>query len=171
MVEIELCRALRAFIEDAVKDLQLPVEPTAEQIQNGEAEKASEDEYVFRRTPKVINGYLPPKRSQQVQDFPFIVVRPDEGDSDRESTRVTVSIIFGAYSQSGDGYEHCLNMMARVRNALMSMPFQTLDERYQLRDDISWQNFPDQPCPYWQIDMKTHWQVQAPQPLSGIEDM
>lgn len=170
MVEIELCRALRSFIEDAVKDLQLPAEPTSEQVKTGEAEKAAKDEYAFRRVPKVVNGYLPPKRSQQAQDFPFIVVRPDEGDADRESARVTVSIIFGAYSEAADGYEHCLNMMVRVRNALMALPCLTLDERYQLRETVSWQNFAEQPWPYWQIDMKTHWQVQSPQPPLGMED-
>ncbi len=159
MVEIELCRALRAFIKDAVKDLVLPVKDE----ENG-------------RTPQVFNGYLPAKKPGDRGDvekkyFPFIVVRPDEGESDRDGTEVTVSIIFGAYSTTDDGYEHCLNMMVRVRNALMALPFQTLKGRYQLRDEIVWRNFPDQPWPYWQIDMTTKWFFNSPQPVSGVEDL
>ncbi len=159
MVELELCRALRAFIEDAVKDLVLPVKDEEE-----------------GRTPTVFNGYLPAKKpgdrgEVEKKYFPFIVVRPDEGESDRDSTRVTVSIIFGAYSKEDDGYEHCLNMMTRVRDALMAMPFETLAGRYQLRDSITWANFPDQPWPYWQVDMKTQWLINSPQPVSGVEDL
>lgn len=159
MVELELCRALRSFIEDAVKDLILPVKDEEE-----------------GRTPTVFNGYLPAKKPGDRGDvekkyFPFILVRPDTGTSDRESTRVTVSLIFGAYSKDDSGYEHCMNMLTRVRNALMSMPFLTLAERYQLQDEISWENYPDQPWPYWQVDMKTQWLFVSPQPISGVEDL
>ena len=159
MVELELCRALRAFIENAVKDLVLPV-------------KGSEE----GRTPTVFNGYLPAKKpgergEDEKKYFPFIVVRPDEGESDQETSSVKISIIFGAYSSDDCGHEQCFNMMTRVRNALMSMPFLTLDGRYQLRDEISWRNYPDQPWPYWQLDMTTNWIFNSPQPVSGVEDL
>ena len=163
MVEIELCRSLRAFIEDAVKDLYLPCA--------AEDDKASDWEYESRRVPRVINGYLPQKRSEAEDDFPFIVVRPDEATSTRESTSVTVSIIFGAYSESPDGYEHCLNMVSRVRTALMAMPFLRLDDRYILEDELSWSNFSEQAWPYWQVDMTTKWTFISPQPVSGVEDL
>lgn len=198
MVELELCRALRAFIEEAVKSLQLPVEPHVpieplpvdppgeereddEDIDAGMMTDGMTDEvpqfaeYAQCRTPKVFNGYLPPKHqdddAHESDDFPFIVVRPDEATSTRESTMVTVSIIFGAYSASSDGYEHCLNMASRVRQALMSMPFLTLDGRYQLRDEITWRNTAEQPWPFWQVDMTTHWLIISPQPVSGVEDL
>lgn len=162
MVEIELCRALRAFIEDAVKDLVLPCAI--------EGDKEPDHDYEASRVPTVFNGYLPPKRRTDKKDFPFIVVRPDQGESDRDSTRVTVSIIFGAYSETSDGYEHCLNMLSRVRGALMSMPTLTLAGKYQLREEISWSNFAEQPWPYWQIDMKTEWLFQSVQPMPEMED-
>ncbi len=185
MVELELCRALRSFITDAVKDLQLPVEPPQQILDADDypedeetpetppEEPSPTEEYANCRTPTVINGYLPPKENDvdRGKDFPFIVVRPDEATSTRESTVATVSIIFGAYSQTSDGYEHCLNMMTRVRNALMSMPFLTLNERYILEDEVTWRNLSEQPYPYWQIDMTTKWTFISPQPISGVEDL
>ena len=183
MNESELCRALRAYIEEAVKDLQLPVEPPMPDIdaddfpEDGEEVRPKEptptEEYVLRRTPTVINGYLPPKRDDEddKRDFPCIVVRPDESTSSRELTTVTVSIIFCAYSQTSDGYEHCLNMATRVRTAIMSLPFLTLANRYRLEGEVSWRNFSEQPHPYYQIDMSTKWTFQSPLPVSGIEDL
>lgn len=186
MVELELCRALRAFVEDAVKDLQLPVEPfeeilDAEEYPEEDAgpevkpkEPSPTEEYALCRTPKVFNGYLPYK-DEDVEaygrDFPFIVVRPEEAASTRDSTIVTVSLTFGAYSQRTDGYEHCLNMVSRVRNALMSMPFLTLDDRYLLEDGITWRGETDQPKPYWFVVMTTRWIYRSPQPVSGVEDL
>ena len=45
------------------------------------------------------------------------------------------------------------------------------DVTNQLRDSITWANFPDQPWPYWQVDMKTQWLINSPQPVSGVEDL
>ena len=72
-----------------------------------------------------------------------------------------MSIIFGAYSKTDDGYEHCMNMLTVVRTALLSMPFGVLAKRYILERELSWQNYPDHLDAYWQVDLKTVWRLRT----------
>ena len=151
MIEQELARNLREFIKDAVKDLRLPVE----------FEKKA-------RAPKIINGYLPPKRAEKGDDYPFVLVRPDAATSERDTTEVTVSIIIGCYAkpEEYDGYEYCMNVMTRIRNALTSMKDGRLAEKYVLNFPIIWNNVPEQPWPQWQLEMETKWYFNTPQAIS-----
>lgn len=156
MVENELCRAIRELVADAVKDFALPTKPEARDVE-GEL-----------RAPTVINGYLPPKRSGVPDDFPFVVVRADEGTTDNEGTEVQVSIIVGSYTQEYDGHEYCLNVMTRIRTALCSLPLGTLKNRYVLQLPVKWSGYAEQPWPYWQIDMTTTWLIHAPQTIEDF---
>lgn len=156
MVENELCRAIRELVADAVNDFALPTKPVG---QNAEGEL---------RAPTVINGYLPPKRAKAPDDFPFVVVRADEGTTDGEGTEVQVSIIVGAYTEEYDGHEYCLNVMTRIRTALCSLPFSTLKNRYVLQLPVKWSGYAEQPWPYWQIDMTTTWLIHAPQTIEDF---
>lgn len=153
MIEQELARNLRKFIEDVVKDFRLPVE----------MEKTP-------RAPKVHDGYLPPKRSEPGDDFPFVIVRPDAATTERTATEVTVSIIIGCYAKEEeyDGYEYCLNVMTRIRNALTSMENGILAKKYVLNFPISWNNVPEQRWPQWQLDMETKWSFNTPQAITDF---
>lgn len=153
MVENELTRALMTCIESAVQDYRLPVK-------SGEL-----------KAPKVLNGYLPPKRTNRDEDdFPFIIVRTESGVCDQDSTRTEVSIIIGCYSQEIIGHEYCINVMTRIKNAFMSLPNCTLAKRYILDFPIKWAMAPDQPYPQWQLDMQTTWIYKAPIAECGYSD-
>lgn len=144
MVVNELTRALREFIAEAVKEYLLPTK-------NGDA-----------KAPTVVNGYLPPKRTNRdVDDFPFIVVRADAGSTDADNSLIDVSIIIGCYSQEFDGHEYCINVMSRINKALTSMTNGTLNDRYMLQYPLVWQMVEDQPYPQWQLDMSTKWLYKA----------
>ena len=153
MNEIELCRALRDFITQVFSQIDLP------------AKSQEKEEFSKCRPPSVINGYLPPKRSTSEEDFPFILVRPESAESDNTSTEVTVSIIFGCYSKEFDGYENCLNAMSILRDALLSLPDLTIEKKFQLRDQIQWKGYAEQPYPFWQVDMTTHWLFRSATPM------
>ena len=144
MVENELASALRAFIAGAVKDYRLPVK-------HGEM-----------RAPTVVNGFLPPKRSNTEDDFPFVLVRLEKGQTTPEETTCTAVIIIGCYTTEFDGHEYCINVMERIKQALCSLPFGTLAERYQLRYPVKWELPDEQPYPQWQVGMTTEWAMQAP---------
>ena len=161
MVENNLCQALRGLVKEAVKDLLLPTQPKTPRGEPG------------LREPQVVNNYLPPKRSGDADDFPFVLVRAERGSSNQDQTSVTVVLVVGVYCQNGldgarEGHEHCLNVMERIRLKLMSLPGLILDGRYQLRGDVTWSLPAEQPFPYYQLDMETHWTFRSPIQVSGV---
>ena len=151
MIEQELVKSLREFIKDAVKDFRLPVE----------TEKKP-------RAPKVYDGYLPPKRSENGDDFPLIIVRPESATTEREETEVSVAIIVGCYTEEFDGHEYCLNVMTRIRNALTSMENGILAKKYVLKFPITWNIVPEQPWPQWELEIDTKWCFNTPQAITDF---
>lgn len=142
MVEIELAKELGKFIAAAVKDYRLPV-------RNGDL-----------RAPQVVIGYLPPKRSKGMDDFPFVIVRPVKGQSEERTSSATVDLIIGCYCEEDEGFEHCLNVMSSIRTALCRAG--TIANKYQFRQPITWELAPEQPFPQWLLSMTTEWVFAAP---------
>lgn len=154
MVGNHLTRALRGYLAKVLGDFRLPAE-------SGE-----------HRPPRIVNGYLPPKRSGMNDDFPFVIVRPESGKIESDETNITVSIVIGCYTNetSLDGHEHCLNVASRICNALTMLPNQTLDKRFILGFPISWVIPDEQGLTYWQLDMKTQWTTKTPEIRSESEE-
>ena len=147
MVTNFLTKALRELCKQAVKDFLL-------QTKDGET----------LRAPRIVNGFLPPKRSGngELDDFPFVLVRPEAGTTDRESEEVRVNIIVGCYSEEYDGFEYGVNVIERIKEKICTLPAETLEQRYQMRYPIKWNMVPEQPWPQWQIDMETIWVFNSP---------
>lgn len=145
MVTNFLTKALRELCEQAVKDFRLPTK-------DGQT----------LRAPQIVNGFLPPKRSTDLDDFPFVLVRPEQCTTDRESEEVRVNIIVGCYSEEYDGFEYGVNVVERIKEKICTLPAETLAQRYQMRYPIKWTMVPEQPWPQWQIDMETIWIFNRP---------
>jgi hypothetical protein len=145
MVTNFLTKALRELCEQAVKDFRLPTK-------DGKT----------LRAPQIVNGFLPPKRSTDLDDFPFVLVRPEQCTTDRESEEVRVNIIVGCYSEEYDGFEYGVNVVERIKEKICTLPAETLAQRYQMRYPIKWTMVPEQPWPQWQIDMETIWIFNSP---------
>lgn len=147
MVTNFLTKALRELCEQAVKDFRLPTK-------DGKT----------LRAPRIVNGFLPPKRSGngELDDFPFVLVRPEAGTTERGAEEIRVNIIVGCYSEEYDGYEYGVNVMERIKEKICTLPAETLAERYQMRYPIKWNMVPEQPWPQWQIDMETIWVFNSP---------
>ena len=144
MIEIDLCRAIRTRSEEILKDLIIP------------ADRGFPD-----RSPSIINGFLPPKRSKAESDFPFVVVRPGEGNTNANRlTRATVKMLVGCYSEDFDGHEYALLVLARLRTGLMECP--TLESRYRMELPFSWRLYDDQPYPNWELEITTEWSIATP---------
>ena len=146
MIETDLALSLGIFVEQVLKDLRLPTK--------------TPDHF---KAPTIFDGYLPPKRAMADDDFPFVIVRAEDGVTERGKTVVTIALIIGCYTTETDGYAHCLEIMQRIRTALCELPAQTLAKKYQLAFPITWNNVPDQPYPQWQIEMTTKWVFNTPQ--------
>ena len=150
MIETNLALALGELIEEALKEQRLPTK-TKDTL----------------RPPVIFDGYLPPKRALDEDDFPFVIVRAEAGISNRGKTEVTVAFIIGCYSTETDGYTYCMQIMEQIRRMICELPSQTLAKRYQLQFPITWNNVPNQPYPQWQLEMTTKWVFNTPQ-LGGF---
>lgn len=140
-----LCEALRARIRQATDTLRLETENTL----------------TPSRAPVVVNGFLPPKRSPDEAENPFVIVRPKDGAlSDTEYNKVKARIIIGTFSEEYDGHEFCFIVYERIVRALSEKP--TLAGRYVLEYPLTWELFDDQPYPFWQLVGTTQWIVPSP---------
>jgi hypothetical protein len=144
MVVNELTKALQELCREAVKNFQLPTK--------GKELKA----------PQIVNGFLPPKKKDDKDDFPFVIVRPEECVSERGSEEIKVIIIVGCYSEEYDGFEYGLNVVTRIKEKLMTLPAETLNRKYQLTYPIKWNMIPEQPFPQWQLEIETNWVTNTP---------
>lgn len=154
MVENLLLRDLRKYLGSRLK-IETPLQ--------GVGGVCTKNDEPLRRTPKIINGYLPPKRSNPDDDFPFVLVRPDSGKTVFDATTVDVSILVGCFSDGFDGHEDCLNVMAKIRQAIYDLPNATLNDKYEFRGEFSWQLPEQQQWPYWAVEIQTSWLLIAPQ--------
>lgn len=152
MVVNDFTDALMAKIAESVKDMRLPVK-------NGEP-----------RPPKVIDGYLPPKRSGADDDFPLVIVRPEKGEIEERAANISAVLIVGCWSEEFDGYKHCVNVMERIKSALATMENGTLADKYVLQYPIKWTLAEEQPYPLWQLEMELSFAHRAPQSLTDWEE-
>lgn len=156
MIEVNLIIALQRFLEDVLKDCLLPV---------------SDGSF---RAPDIVNSYLPVDQDGN-DDNPFVIVRAVSSSAGREAIDVDVALIVGCYDpeQSQDGFNQVLEIIARIRTALMGMENQVLKdidggERFQFKPEITWENVSDQAYPYFQLQMMTSWRMRAPQPQKSF---
>lgn len=152
MVVNHFTDALKGKVAEAVKDLVLPVK-------NGNP-----------RPPKVVDGYLPPKRSGADDDFPMVLVRPESGETEREENKISAVLIVGCYSEEFDGYKHCVNVMERIKSALAMMKNETLADKWALQYPMKWRLTEEQPYPLWQLEMELSFASRAPQAITDWED-
>lgn len=145
MVTNFLTKALQELCAQAVKDFRLPTK-------DGKT----------LRAPQIVNGFLPPKRSTDLDDFPFVLVRPEQCTTDRESQEIRMNIIVGCYSEEYEGFEYGVNVVERIAEKICTLPAETLGQRYQMRYPVKWSMVPEQPWPQWQIDMETIWIFNSP---------
>lgn len=142
---IGLCDALRTRIGEATATLRLETENLE----------------VPPRAPVIVNGFLPPKRSTQEPENPFIIVRPKDGRIPDDGYNLAkVRIIVGTFSEEYDAHEYCIIVFERIMRALREQP--TLDRRYTLEYPLTWDLFDEQPYPFWQLVGTTEWIVPTP---------
>lgn len=150
MIELQLCRALRAKLQGIVASYLL------------------DDSHGTDRVPQIVNGFLPPKRATSAPDVPFVIVRPSTSEATREQLTVGVRIYLGIFSEDPTGFEQLLNLAAKIRQGLFDLPCRILDDRYQLGYPYSWQLNPEQPYPEWQLVIDTTWYTGVPQILPEV---
>lgn len=152
MSELDLCEAIERRIKEVTASLLL------------EYEEQDEEGNFKRKSPQVVSGYLPPKRSSDTPDYPYIIVRPGEGTtSDDGNSICTVKLLIGCFSEEYDGYKNCFLILNELKRAFMEQ--RTLEKHFRFELPFSWNMFDDQPWPEWVLEVESRWSVFTPQEI------
>lgn len=120
------------------------------------------------RAPQVVAGWLPPKTNDDDDpDFPYVIARLVAGTDTEEQGTVRVRLLVGTHSEDADGWRDALNVVERIRQALMTQ--RTIDDRYRLQMPLEWEMPDDQPYPQFVAQMTTIWTMYRPVELPGTE--
>jgi len=117
------------------------------------------------RPPSVVGGWLPPKTTD-VEQFPFLIVRPRSGvDSEQgadQDARATLQIIVGTLSDTDDGWVDVLLLIDAIRADLGAQPSIT-GTGYEQTGPLTWEIPEQQPRPQWFGTITTNWTLPRPQ--------
>lgn len=149
MTTTDLLEQFKLFAEDALKDLILPVKTPPTQ----------EAKY---RTPEVFLMNLPDEAAQK-EKAPYVVLQFLNGDDSQEEGKeeesvCNIRVVVCAYSDDlGEGPMHVLNMLTRLRIALLEK--RVIADRYAMRLPLEYLVYPDNPAPFFFGEMMTVWEV------------
>lgn len=78
------------------------------------------------RAPALVDGWLPPMTSPDVERFPFLIVRPHTGTDSEEGgqqdARAAFDLIIGIYKDADDGWMEVLQVIDALRLDLGAKP-------------------------------------------------
>lgn len=163
MTENELLAAWRKRLKDEVlKDFYHPTDTS----------RGREQEF---KAPYVVDGWLPPKRSGNEQDVPYVIVRPSEGDTEEEDGRIqdlfTSKLLIGSYGEGQHDHQYAMNIFTRIREDLRRRP--TLKNAagvnaWKCRPKIKWKMPDEQAITVFFIEALVVWEMPTPQEV--LED-
>lgn len=154
MTKDQLMQSLIKRIENATKDMQIPVETPISYPEEGLAPP------VVYRAPRVYYNDTPPK-TLSPEDFPYVIVRLWKAQVDQTGRSVVdVKLIIGAYSEEVDGHRYAVLIGEVIERSLMEHP--TLDVMFNLIHPLDWVNLETQAFPQYAIVLNTRWLIPAP---------
>ena len=112
------------------------------------------------KAPQVVEGWLPPKESQDTPDIPYIIIRLTEGEDTNDIARTTIKILVGTYSEDNDGWKDSINILLRIRERLLTV--RTIGNKFRVELPLKWKLFEEQPYPIWIGELATIWTVALP---------
>lgn len=152
MTRVMLLRALKDFTLDATRDLLLPV-----RVQSAEEEP--------QERPAEVHLMRLPDSSAAKKKAPYIIHQVITGKDEqkpgkRQTSSAEVRSIFCVYDpDEEEGGLLLLNLMERVRIALLKQG--VLDSRYQLDLEAGLEtvSYPDDTAPYYAGEMASRWRL------------
>lgn len=102
------------------------------------------------KAPQVIGGYLNEKKpglQQHPPDFPYVIVRYLEDTDEAEQDTAQVRIIAGTYSEDAQGWRDCLNVVTRIKEALLKQRF--IGGPFKIEYPLKTELPEEQPYPEW----------------------
>lgn len=145
MTEMELCEAVKAFVVEQMSQISW-------EAKDGSMEQSE---------PKGIIGFYPPKRSNEEEDFPFVLVMPQSGSTtDAQTQSSTLAIYIGARSESFEGYRYLFSAVENIRHELLRRPGNIIchnGHTFQMQFPFTWEYPDEQQYPFWFIKITTQW--------------
>lgn len=122
------------------------------------------------RPPSVTPGFMDtdePRPGKPPDDdiekaVPFVLVRFLSGEDTEEAGAgtATIRLIATTYSKSGQGWRDPLEVLERIRQAILT--HRPLASRFDLQLPVKWDMPDEQPWPYWIAWMTTTWAIGRP---------
>ena len=146
-----LLEALKSYIEEKTKDIMLPV-----RVKTGTDTK--------ERPPNVYLMNVP-KKEDEIQQIPYILIKYLNGKDDQQSgsnteSEARVRIIIATYSEDGqEGAMALLNVMERLRQNLLKD--REIGGQFRLIMPTESLAYPDNTTPYYLGEIMTLWTLPA----------
>ncbi|WP_310830386.1 hypothetical protein [Paenibacillus pedocola] len=103
--------------------------------------------------PAVHLGHLPKEPEEPA--YPFIIIRPAEGEGDKDSIKAQIKLLFGTQAEEGSGLIDLLNLMERVRILLMRE--RIIAKQFAIDVSWKWKLSEEQPLTEWTGEVTTTW--------------
>lgn len=149
-MELELCDDLNKLIGRWLANHKLPQRPE------------KEDQKPDLVIPKIFLGYLPPKKEDSSDPYPFLLIRVLLTEVQPAFTDITLSFVIGVFAQDSQGYRDAVNLAQSLSNELMPYVQAPLHNKFTMMLPFTWELIEDQPWPYWQLEAKVKWRVNSP---------
>lgn len=118
-----------------------------------------------QRAPLVLDGWLPPKKDSEAENYPFLIVRPRAGidtvQGADENATAQMEIIVGTYSDTDDGSTDLLLLIDAIRSDLAAQPVLEATA-YEHIGPLNWTIPEQQARPQWIGTITTNWQLPRP---------
>jgi len=155
MTKRELLVVLKAFTEEAIKDLIMPVR--MQKHDEKEPEPRAADVYLMRLKKSTDAEKTAPHIIHSI-----ITGRDNQPEGERAKASTLVRTVFSVYHEDEqEGSLMLLDLMERLRIALLKQV--VLDDRYELETDegIDTLIYPDNLWPYYAGEMVCSWRIPA----------
>ncbi|MBP2654248.1 MAG: hypothetical protein H6Q73_1817 [Firmicutes bacterium] len=120
----------------------------------------------------VVRGFLPPKRTDETEDYEkfCILVRYDDGEADwnavenqaKAINRMTIAVRTASFDPQ-IGPRNTINTMAMIQRMIYTSP--TLARKYRATFPFKWKAPTGDTLPIWQGEMVVPWIVPMPQEI------
>ena len=171
MTQVELLEALKKFLDDALKDINLfapknlSVAPIGSlKVTQPLAEELPQIEVDTPVKVNVFEGFVPSAKKDDSY-FPYVSIFILEGKTNGQCSQVKIQFDLGVYSKNEEeGIKPLLNLLQRILYGLNTIENHILDSKFTLDTNINWQVSSDDTRPYYNASIFTTWQFLNSQP-------
>ena len=134
----------------------------AEEIENITRHMSFQDKLGKEVRLKAFKQSLPMlKNDEDVEPFPYVIVRIVDGDMPNNGEMIKIILIIGIYDndEKAQGHMQILNIMQDIKERFRKNPI--LSKKYIASEEIKWTLQEEDTYPYFFGGMELNWQTQS----------